>query len=326
VDLVELMIDANPDALFEQDEEGLTPLHLTILYGGDEQTVLLLIRRGGKMAASVLSPQVGSALHLACRHTTSLSILEALVRANNDMATTPSENGARPAEVIWRQFLRQHQHNFQIFDAVVHADDNGNDVRVDHPAFRDLVDRIKIIFLATRGEGCSDRQQHYELQIHDLVSDLSLLGDISPFWDIAVRLYPDQVSTTDSQGNFPLHLVARNPRTGLTSDQRFRPTSSFVPRDPIEVLATSYPIAASIPDQRGDLPLHLALKCGQRKWGEGLSSLVQAFPCALEQRDRETGLFPFQLPAVFLVGNELESLGTIYELLVSCPHVIRMGD
>ena len=323
MDLIELMIDANPDALLEQDEEGMTPLHLTILYGGDEQTVLLLIRRGGKMAASVQSPQVGSPLHLACRHNTPLSVLEALVQTNIDMATAPNENGAKPAEVVWSQFLRQCK-NFQVFDAVVDADDNGNAIRADHPALRDLVERIKILFSAARTEGRQHGQQHYELKIHDLVSNLSLLGDISPFLDIAVRLYPEQVATTDNHGNFPLHLVACNPRTGPTLDPKFRPVS-FIPRDPIEVLAASFPIAASIPGQHGDLPLHLALKNGQRKWGEGLSSLVQAFPFALERRDRETGLFPFLLPAAFPVGSELESFNTIFQLLVACPHVVAVG-
>jgi hypothetical protein len=322
MDLIELLIDANPDALLEQDEEGMTPLHLTILYGGDEQTVLLLIRRGGKIAASLQSPQVGSPLHLACRHNTSLSILEALVQANIDMATTPSETGAKPAEVVWSQFLRQFK-NYQVFDAVVDADDSGNAINADHPGLRDLVDRINILFSAARAEERQDVQQHCELKIHDLISNLSLLGDISPFLDIAVRLYPNQVSTTDSQGNFPLHLVASNPRTSPTVAPKFRPTS-FVPRDPIEVLATSFPIAASIPGRCGDLPLHLALKSGQRKWGEGLSSLVKAFPFALERRDRGTGLFPFQLPVVFPVGNELESLDTIFELLVACPHVVAL--
>lgn len=322
LDLIELLIDANPAALFAQDSEGWTPLHLTILYGGDEETVLLLIRRGGKTAASLQSPYVGSPLHLACRHTAPLAILEALVQANIDMATTANEYGAKPAEVVWNQFLRNNQ-NISVFSAIVDRDKNGDDVSMDHPAIKDLIDRIKILLAAAKAEGRDDRSHGEALKLHDLVSNLSTLGDISPFLDIAVRLYPEQVSTLDKEGNLPLHLVARNPDVGRTRP----PPQSFKPRpwesrDPIEVLVSSFPVAASFLDRNGNLPLHLAIKSGQRNWGEGLSFLVEAYSDALQRRDQETGLLPFQLAAAFLTGDEKESLGTIFELLVACPHVI----
>jgi ankyrin repeat protein len=320
LDLIELLIDANPGALFAQDSEGWTPLHLTILYGGDEETVLLLIRRGGKTAASLQSPFAGSPLHLACRHSASLAILEALVQANLDMATAPNECGTTPAEVLWHQFLRQHK-NLQVFAAVVDQNDNGNDVSIDHPAVKDLIDRIKILLAGAKAEGKDSVVPHDALQLHDLVSNLSSLGEISPFLDIAVRLYPEQVSTRDNNGNYPLHLVACNPQAGSSKDQ-FMKHVALVPRDPIEVLVSSYPLTASFKDKNGDLPLHLAIKTGQRKWGKGLSFLIEAYSDALQQKDRETGLFPFQLAAAFPFGNEEECLGTIFELLVACPHVI----
>lgn len=327
IDLIELLIDANPTALFAQDSEGWTPLHLVILYGGDEETVLLLIRRGGKTAASLQSPFAGSPLHLACRHMASLAILEALVQANIDMATAPNDCGTKPAEVVWTQFLRQHK-NFQVFGAIVDQDGNGNDITIDHPAVKDLIDRIKILLAAAKAEGQESGTPYDTLRLHDLVSNLSCLGDISPFLDIAVRLYPEQVSITDNDGNYPLHLVVCNPQRDSVSRQQQRHQQfnhkpmAFIPRDPIEVLVSSYPMAASFLDKNGDLPLHLAIKTGQRKWGKGLSSLVEAYSDALERRDRETRLFPFQLAAAFPFGDDEECLGTIFELLVACPHVV----
>lgn len=324
LDLIEMLIDANPDALFEKDAEGWTPLHLTILYGGDEETILLLIRRGGKTAASLQSPSVGSPLHLACRHTAPLAILEALVQANIDMATAPNEHGAKPAEVVWSQFLRQNK-NIRVFDAVVGPDDNGNDISINHPAIQDLINRIKILLTAAKAEERGNDNHHHEaLKLHDLVSNLPVLGDISPFLDIAVRLYPEQVTTSDKDGNYPLHLVAGNPFNGGASP-KVGHLQYWIPRDPIEVLVSSFPSAAAYTDKNGDLPLHLALKSGQRQWGSGLSSLVMAFSDALHRRDRETGLFPFQLAAAFPTFDDLECLGTIFELLVACPHVVLLG-
>lgn len=325
LDLIAMLIDANPDALFEQDAEGWTPLHLTILYGGDEKTILLLIRHGGKTATSLQSPSVGSPLHLACRHTVPLAILEALVQANIDMATAPNENGTKPAEVVWSQFLRQNR-DIRVFSAVVGPDDNGNDISIDHPAIQDLINRIKILLAAAKAEGQGNDNPHEALKLHDLVSNLPVLGDISPFLDIAVRLYPEQVTTSDKDGNYPLHLVASNPFTGGAIQQRpLGQLHCWIPRDPIEVLVSSFPPAATYTDKNGDLPLHLALKSGQRQWGSGLSSLVLAYSDALQCRDRETGLFPFQLAAACQTSNDLECLGTIFELLVACPHVLRLG-
>jgi hypothetical protein len=328
VELIGLLIDANPEALVQQDRQGRTPLHLTILNGGDEQTILLILRRGGKIAASLQSPRVGSPLHVACMFNTSPSIFEALVQANIDMATTPSgEKGFKPAELVLNRFFLRFKRNYTIVDADVDVNDNRKEIKRNHPALRDLVARITILLSATRAGKCRDNVRRHcgELNIHDLIANLSLLGNISPFLDIAVRLNPDQVSKTDNQGNFPLHLVVRNPSTSPPCAPIYRPRKFFVSRDPIEVLATYFPIAASIPDQCGDLPLHVALKSGERKWGDGLSSLVKAFPFALQRQDRGTGLFPFQLPVVFLVGSELDSLDTIFELLIACPIVVALG-
>jgi ankyrin repeat protein len=67
LDLVELSLEANPDALVaHNDSQGWTPIHLIILYGGNEEIALMLIRRGGALVALLQSPDIGSPLHLAC--------------------------------------------------------------------------------------------------------------------------------------------------------------------------------------------------------------------------------------------------------------------
>ena len=212
----------------------------------------------------------------------------------------------------------------RVFDAVIGPDDNGNDISINHPAIHDLINRIKILLKAAKAEERESDNHHEALKLHDLVSNLTVLGDISPFLDIAIRLYPEQATTSDKDGNYPLHLVAGNPYIGPASSPLGH-LHSWTPRDPIEVLVSSFPSAAAYTDRNGDLPLHLALKSGQRKWGSGLASLVMAFSDALHCRDRETGLYPFQLAAAFPTLDDLECLGTIFELLVACPHVVQLG-
>jgi len=317
-----MLLDAYPEALFQQDSSGWTPLHLTILHGGDEETILLLIRRGGKIVASVQSPYIGSPLHLACRHIAPLAVLEALVKANIEMVTAPNEYGTKPADLVWTQFLRQSR-NKHVFNVVVRPDENRSDININHPSIKDLIERIKILLAAVSTAGRENQNQNEPLKIHDLVSNLPRLGDISPLLNIVVRLYPEQVRIMDQNGNYPLHLVARNPGIGQ-APQLF---SLGLPwsRDPMEIIVSSYPLAASVMDRNGNLPLHLALKTGQRKWGTELSSLVSAYSEALQLRDRETGLLPFQLAAVFPAKNDLDSLGTIFELLLACPHTVLLG-
>jgi len=75
-DLVEMILDFNPNSLLCQDSEGWTPIHVVLLYGNDEETAIMLIRRGGKEAVSIQSPIVGSPLHLAFRHGCSANIIQ----------------------------------------------------------------------------------------------------------------------------------------------------------------------------------------------------------------------------------------------------------
>ncbi len=311
-DLIELLIDANPDALLLQDHDGLTPLHLAMSRRGDQDRILLLIHRGGKPPTLLQSHRIGTPLHLACSYKLPLATLEALVQVNRDLATVPNKAGFLPAEVVWIYFLRT---NNRLWNAVIVPKRNGNENSVDHSVIiKDLIDGIKILLKAAMAT-----HDHYEtLNLHDFVSNFYILGELSPFLDFLLCLYPEQAATLDRKGNYPLHLAARNPDT--VCDTLCRVPRMWTPRDPIERLVSSYPFAARVPDLNGGLPLHLALKTGQRKWGEGLSSLVKAYPIALKQRDHETGLFPFQLAATFLEGDDSECLGTIFELLLACPY------
>jgi len=67
----------------------------------------------------------------------------------------------------------------------------------------------------------------------------------------------------DSMGRFPLHCACENP-TGLStfSRKRLRLTSAKAIANMVNtvyVLVTAYPLAATIPDNEGHTPLHLAL-------------------------------------------------------------------
>jgi hypothetical protein len=55
----------------------------------------------------------------------------------------------------------------------------------------------------------------------------------------------------------------------------------------------------------------------------GICTLVNTAPQALMTRDIKTQLYPVQLAAVHEAEDDLESLSTIYELLLAWPPVLR---
>jgi ankyrin repeat protein len=315
LDLVELLLDANPDALVAHDSQGWTPIHLVILYGGNEEVALMLIRRGGAPAASLQSPDVGSPLHLACRHGASIAVMEEILQADLSMATTANENGTKPAEVVWNQFVRNPEN--EVLIRVLHQGNKNalEDIECDQSAMDVLLKRLQLLLQAAKQEESTDDS----MMMHNLLSHHSALGDLTQFLEIAVRLFPEQVEAMDDKGNFLLHIAASSPPVPPTKYMR-KPFA--LPKDSIDILFRAYPAAASFTNHAGDLPLHLALQQGRRTWTTGISSLVEADSDALQLRDQNTQLYPFLLAAAFPSGHDTKSLGTIFELLLACPHVV----
>jgi hypothetical protein len=359
VDVVELLLDANPSALISQDAEGWTPIHLVLLYGGDEEIALLLIRRGGAPAASLPSPYVGTPLHLACRHGSCTKILEFLLSASPSLAWTPNETGTKPAAYVWNHFARnpanegimKEFHNMAHWNISTRSTDNedsgfdGRDdienvtaARTASNTVGDLLDRMTLLVqaatkeIASRDYSCSGSDTKKVLSsslVYDMMTYQSVLGDLSQILALVVRMFPSQAEYCDPlTHNLPLHVAASTPPGSNRSKAGW--IRQYSPRiidpcklDVIEILVRSNPLAAACVNQDQDGPLHLALTKGRRTWNTGISALVEAESDMLLLQDRATGLYPFQLAAAFPVGNETDALGTVLELLLACPHAIH---
>jgi hypothetical protein len=126
-----------------------------------------------------------------------------------------------------------------------------------------------------------------------------------------------------------LHLAASIPCIPDIVPHMNRRHSSHTNRpskDSIDVLVFEFPGAASVRNHEGHFPLHLALCEGRRTWRTGIASLTKASMEPLQRRERRTGLYPFQLAAMsaaYPMGQSPEeSLETILQLLLACPHVL----
>lgn len=132
-------------------------------------------------------------------------------------------------------------------------------------------------------------------------------------------MYPKQLLERDEQGRTPLLVAAAAPLyphhnladdgyslhesvdddptpttnlLSLTEDASQTPVTTSV----LEVLLSAHPESAQQLDPSGCLPLHVALASGKR-WCDGVSALVQAYPESVALADRSTKLYPYQLAA-----------------------------
>jgi hypothetical protein len=343
MDVILLLLDANPKALLTQDSVGCTPLHTAIAQGGSEEVVLMLIRRGGIMGSSISSPLMGSPLCLACRHGVSINILKELLRYNALMATVSNEHGLKPCQLIWYHFERDPA-NFHIIKLLNEDDGDASSCNVSRKRARDeipksnathgLLERLRLILDGIQrrnGEDSPSRWPHMRSLIWKMVEGQPNLGNLSNFLSIAVLVRPQELSIRDAMtGDFVLHLAASIPRIPENApplmNRRHSSNACRRSRDSIDILVHEYPGAASVRNHEGHFPLHLALCEGRRTWRTGIASLTKASMEPLERRERRTGLYPFQLAAmsaVYPMGQSPEeSLETILQLLLACPHVL----
>ena len=128
---------------------------------------------------------------------------------------------------------------------------------------------------------------------------------------LAVSIHPNQVQEMDDEGNLPLHIACMAPSlvsnsalldddtVSILSDLSFLSnTTSATTSTPnafdkvIQILLQQYPAAARTPHgSTGRLPLVLAWD--RRTWNDGIHTLLDAYPAALEsQKKIPLSLYP----------------------------------
>ena len=182
---------------------------------------------------------------------------------------------------------------------------------------------------------------------------------------LAISIHPQQVQEMDEDGNLPLHIAAvassyiSNSNTGelhmastapaadeesSVSDLSFLSCSTALKTNAfdtvIRILLGHYPAAARIPHGRtGRLPFVMAIEARRRTWEDGIKTLLDAFPPALESRRIPMDVYPHILS---LIGNRdnvivgfpkisavsgkrrRQGLTTLFELVKAKPDLVRL--
>jgi hypothetical protein len=125
---------------------------------------------------------------------------------------------------------------------------------------------------------------------------------------LAVSLRPEELVQRDSHGRTPLILALE-----INLD-------TYHEHSLLQLLVETQPIAGSMPDSDGRLPLHLALTRREFiDWKDGTESIFRSEPTALLTMDPLTKLYPFMLAAMHEQGHPT----TTFELLRADPSVIN---
>lgn len=264
------ILETYPEAVYAQDSQGWTPLHVSLLYNAAEDVCLLLIARGG--APSTSAEYVSSPLHLACRHGASARVMRALLQACPNMANTVSESGTKPANLLWFGFRKRTS------DHAIDDLENGH--------VEELMSRLGMLLHAARGRSI---EEDSVVSLHEVIE---LHSELHHLIALLIRLFPDECRRLDINGNLPLHHLTAHCSGVVTI---------------LEKLLQAYPTAARIPDNKGRLPLHVALSQGRWTWSTGVDKLVRASPESLATRNILTRLYPAQ-EAVYDVDTVLQLL------------------
>lgn len=140
---------------------------------------------------------------------------------------------------------------------------------------------------------------------------------------LAIRFYHEQLEQKDEEGNLPLHLAALHPTLPIIPlfMDELEPLTSQVNVSVVSHLVKAHPVAASVVNRQGQLPLHLAIEHG-KPWEGALLPLLLAAPQAMDQRDTKTKLFPVLQAA----STRSCSLSTVFELLRCRPDILMLSQ
>lgn len=324
-DVVDMLLEAHPNALFAQDAEGWTPLHVSILYNvrNDDGTTRKIIRLGGRIGACLHSRYVGSPLNLACRHSCSHEVLIELLKVGPNQVRVQNEAGMTPANLLWKAFVR-HKSLKEPSEAQV------------------LLEQLCLLLAASNGSPILDHRVIPSFE--EALAFQQRFADETDFVRLLLWFHP---KVLQDAFEFPLHraaayyityrsmLLASAPGNSATQD----PLKHVLSRLTEKNLAAA---SASV-DAFGRFPIHYAIATGKRTWRSGqLDQLIHLHPDGLLRRDPLTGLYPFQLAAMKNeetppiqssasqdegnLNSDTVALETVYQLLRTSPQVMWLAS
>jgi len=131
--------------------------------------------------------------------------------------------------------------------------------------------------------------------------------------NIVVRLYPDELTEEDANGDTPLSILLRHPKScrsdlgwDTNDDVSEQDVNDIEAMNMLQTVLWANPSAAAVANRDGRLPLHLAIANGVQ-WSNGIQDIFLANPSAVSIRDPITRLFPFMHASVNDSDTQLDA-------------------
>ncbi|KAL7564785.1 hypothetical protein ACA910_021048 [Epithemia clementina (nom. ined.)] len=257
-DAILKLADLNDEA-FQTDDHGATPLHLLCLNAPDMLAVKVLVA-ANNMAVSDRDVNGDTPVHLLCRNANiNKAIVELLVRVDPHSLSVANKHGYLPLHVACKYATT----NRDLLSLLIKTNPYA------------LLHHVKIGDLIVRKRSSLERNTD---QITDHIIDPS--AGLKTIDTIDLRMMQNDEFVRD--GGYPLHiaiahgatldivqlLTSNNGREALELTNKFGQTPLLVAllnqadEDVVRYLLSLYPDALHIPDNQGNLPLHVAAKCG----------------------------------------------------------------
>lgn len=292
----------------DADSSVLTPLYQAVSAGAPLEVIQSLVQADpssvGRKNGGGLTP-----LHCAIeRYDTPVAVLLFLLESLPSTAAERCQRGFMPVDLLWKRYVepdayRSDQVKAQaaqlrlLMEQAVSNEDQEQVARASRRQARATLalhkDRMRAFwelmttFICGACHGTTDPTSAGTRLVHDAVSI-----ECSPLLiRFCAALSPNELlEQEEASGRMPLHIAAANGS-----------------HDILHTLLELEPQACSIPDMRGQLPLHLAIQA-QLPWEGALDLLVATYPHSLTVVDPVTRLLP-------AVAASDCSIDVIYNLL-----------
>ena len=319
IEVIEVLLHANPHAVRERDYEGLTPLlRLWVRYFvilGDD--VIQNVKGPGDFVGELGEAWSKTELLLRCAyHGVPPSCANVFIREEG-----PPEEQQLPAGEQPQQ--QQQQPLVSLQEQQYAADLKSGGIPGITKGLSYQAGAFNTSFQAVHAAAAVDCPR--------------------PVVKIATIIYPHQADEKDQNGLTPLLIAARAPifKVRDLSDEGYlledrihgdnvadgdenndNENDDNSPGQPsvIEILLSASELAACVPNPEGRLPIHLALECG-KQWNQGIKDIIQCYPEALCIPDSRTGLVPFQIAATTTAVD----LTTVFEVVRYNPSLLQLA-
>ena len=310
------------------DKKGQTILHHAALFRAPAHIMECILWAAPELAA-IPNRDNELALHWAIRLSTPNPVLNLLLEANPEAAFSRDRENITPLSLMWERHQTSLINTWRSDrDQLLTESDN---------TWKRILCIFRAIHVKEEQEKKQKKKSHQGCKtavtfqpLHTAVSR-PLPPGLLP---LMLAVYKDELHRADQNGLLPLMVACQSPIANRYCDVLTK----------IQQLINAFPDAAkSKASSTGRYPLHEALSSGIL-WNDGIESLIQSYPPALDVCDPVSGLFPFALAASEKHGIEnetksivndasaavakqhhLSTLTTVYSLLREDPSVLRLG-